>query len=131
MQLWNEGLVDQLEIAFFELEQGDFQTRWDATKQILAWGETALPKLLHLLQESDEDWELQWFIALTLGQFQHPDALQTLVNLLGHAGDPEVSQMASQILAQMGSQAIDVFSPAFTSTRDSPLGGSSPNSDCE
>jgi HEAT repeat protein len=89
-----------------ELEQGDFQSRWEIAKQIPDFGESAIAALVDLLHKTPEDPELQWFIARILGQFQHPEAVIALVNLLESAEDEDVVEMAAQMLAQMGSSAI-------------------------
>jgi HEAT repeat protein len=99
-----------------ELEQGDFQSRWEIAKQIPDFGEAAIAALVDLLHKTPEDPELQWFIARILGEFQHPESVIALVNLLESAEDEEVMEMATQMLTQMGPRAI----AALTSLLDKP-----------
>ncbi|NJN37536.1 MAG: HEAT repeat domain-containing protein, partial [Acaryochloridaceae cyanobacterium CSU_3_4] len=89
-----------------ELEQGDFQSRWEIAKQIPDFGEAAIAALVDLLHKTPEDPELQWFIARILGQFNHAEVVIALVNLLEVTADDEVVHMAAQMLAQMGPTAI-------------------------
>ena len=94
--------------ALVELRSGDFQQRWDAAKQISSFGEAAIDPLLAFLQEtdSDEDWELTWFIARSLGEFDHPAALNALVELIRTTDSEEVAGMAATAVAGMGAKAI-------------------------
>ena len=94
--------------ALVELRSGDFQHRWDAAKQIAPFGETAITPLLDLLQESDsdDDWELPWFIARILGELDHPAAINALVDLICATDNLEVAGMAATALAGMGVKAI-------------------------
>ena len=94
--------------ALVELRSGDFQRRWDVAKQISAFGEGAIAPLLALLQETslDEDWELTWFIARVLGEFDHPATLNALVELIRTTDSEEIAGVAATAVAGMGAKAI-------------------------
>lgn len=92
-----------------ELERGDFQSRWETAKQIPNFGEPAIASLIDLLHKTPTDVELQWFVARILGQFDHADAVMALVHLLQHTDDEDVAEIAAQMLAQIGPQAVDVL----------------------
>ncbi|NJM68611.1 MAG: HEAT repeat domain-containing protein [Acaryochloris sp. RU_4_1] len=108
--------MNQLVSVLSELEQGDFQSRWEIAKQIPDFGEAAIAALVDLLHKTPEDPELQWFIARILGEFQHPEAVIALVNLLESTQEDEVVEIAAQMLTHMGPRAI----AALTSLLDKP-----------
>jgi HEAT repeat protein len=95
-----------LQNTLASLEDGDFQTRWEAAKIIPSFGLEAIEPLLQLLGE-DDDWELTWFIARILGGLDHPIATQSLVQLVRTAENPEVAGMAAMALVSHGTRAID------------------------
>jgi HEAT repeat protein len=101
--------VQEIVAALDALRTGDFQARWDAAKQLEEYGEAVIPPLLLLLQESEADAELQWFIAKILGSLSHPEAIVALGQLLERSEDEEVRLMASQGLANLGPDAIDLL----------------------
>lgn len=89
------------------LELGDFQSRWDIAKVISNFGSAAIAPLLELLDTNDDDWELRWFVARILGEFQHPDAIAALVNLLKSSTNEDLIAVAGAALANIGKPAID------------------------
>lgn len=121
-----------LEAALVVLRTGDFQSRWDVAKAIPAFGEMAIPPLLDLLQGSDidisnldtskteqilehdadedSDWELLWFVARILGSFNHPIAINALIDILFSTTDPDIVVIAANTLATFGLAAV----PALT-----------------
>jgi HEAT repeat protein len=102
--------VQEIVAALDALRAGDFQARWDAAKQLEEYGEATMPLLLGLLQESDVDAELQWFIAKILGSLSHPEATFALGQLLERSEDEEVRSVAAQGLANLGPDAIALLS---------------------
>ncbi len=74
--------------------------------EVLAFGEDALLPLLDLLEQSQEDHELQWFLAKILGSFHCPEAVLALVKLLETSADEDLSDRAAQSLAGMGTDAV-------------------------
>ncbi|MBW4465173.1 MAG: HEAT repeat domain-containing protein [Pegethrix bostrychoides GSE-TBD4-15B] len=104
----------ELAAAIIDLQFGDFHRRWDAAKRLPGLGDRAIAPLLSLIPTADQvtvdDWELLWFVARILGNFQHPTAVSALVNLLETAPDPEITTMAAMALTNFGEAAL----PALT-----------------
>jgi HEAT repeat protein len=105
--------VQEIAAALDALRTGDFESRWEAAKQLEEGGEAVMPPLLKLLQESDTDAELQWFIAKILGALGHQDVIFALAQLLDRSEDEEVQLMAAQGLAKLGPDAIDYLSQSL------------------
>jgi HEAT repeat protein len=105
--------VQEIVAALDALRTGDFQARWDVAKQLERYGEAIMPPLLGLLQESQADAELQWFIAKILGSLSHPEAMFALGKLLECSEDEEVRSIAAQGLANLGPDAIALLSPCL------------------
>ncbi|BAZ48212.1 HEAT repeat-containing PBS lyase [Nostoc sp. NIES-4103] len=95
-----------LELALWVLEMGDFQQRWDITKVLIYLGNIAIPALINILEDEDAELEVRWYAARTLGEFQHPDAINPLVELLKTNEDEELKAIAATALGQMGTLAI-------------------------
>jgi HEAT repeat protein len=95
-----------LNLALYGLETGDFQTRWDIAKLIPSFGTVAIAPLIERLADNDEDWELTWYVARILGEFQHPEAIAALVNLLKTSPQDDIVAVAVTALANSGSAAI-------------------------
>ncbi|MDC0834889.1 hypothetical protein AY599_08195 [Leptolyngbya valderiana BDU 20041] len=88
------------------LQEGDFQERWDAVKQLSEFGEPAIAHALDLLRSQPEDEELCWFVARLLGNSRSPEAIATLADLLANHPDEDVRVAAAATLARLGPQAI-------------------------
>ncbi len=102
-----------LKLALEVLESGDFQERWEVAKIFPAIGETAMPlageviaPLVKILEDEDADLELRWFSCRILGQFPQPMAVMSLVKLLEIEEDEDLTEMAAQSLAKLGTSAI-------------------------
>ncbi|MBD2676148.1 MULTISPECIES: HEAT repeat domain-containing protein [Nostoc] len=95
-----------LSLALSMLEMGDFQQRWEITKVLTNLGNIAIPPLIEILKDEDADEELRWYAARTLGEFKHPDAITSLVELLKNDEDEELKAIAATALGQMGTVAI-------------------------
>jgi len=95
-----------LKLTLSMLEMGDFQQRWEITKALTRLGNIAIPPLIEILEDEDAEEELRWYAARTLGEFQHPEAIAPLVELLKTDEDEELKAIAATALAQMGSVAI-------------------------
>jgi HEAT repeat protein len=98
--------VNGLDSVLSTLRCGDFQVRWEMVPEVLAFGEDALLPLIDLLEQSQADTELQWFLAKILGSFHCPEAVLALVTLLETAEDEDLSDRVAQSLAGMGADAI-------------------------
>ncbi|MBH8565055.1 HEAT repeat domain-containing protein [Nostoc sp. CENA67] len=95
-----------LELALWVLEMGDFQQRWDIAKVLIYLGNIAIPALIDILEDEDAELEVRWYAARTLGEFQHPDAIGALVELLKTNEDEELKAIAATALGQMDTVAI-------------------------
>ncbi|MBC1218750.1 HEAT repeat domain-containing protein [Nostoc sp. UCD121] len=95
-----------LTLAISMLEMGDFQQRWEITKVLTHLGNIAIPPLIDILEDEDAEEELRWYAARTLGEFQHPEAIAPLVELLKTDEDEELKAIAATALGKMGTVAI-------------------------
>jgi HEAT repeat protein len=95
-----------LELALSVLQVGDFQQRWDITKVLIHLGNVAIPPLINILKDEDTEEELRWYAARILGEFQHPNTIFALVELLKKTEDEELKAIAATALGQMGTVAI-------------------------
>ncbi|MEH1944338.1 MAG: HEAT repeat domain-containing protein [Nostoc sp.] len=99
-----------LTLTLLMLEMGDFQQRWEITKMLTRLGNIAIPPLIEILKDEDAEEELRWYAARTLGEFQHPEAIAPLVELLKIDEDEELKAIAVTALGQMGTVAIAALS---------------------
>ncbi|MGD1905804.1 MAG: HEAT repeat domain-containing protein [Leptolyngbyaceae cyanobacterium] len=97
-----------LEQILADLAGGDFQQRWEIVKQLPDFGTAAIAPLLDLLVDAEEanDETLQWFIIRSLGEYNHPEVMATLVDILMGASDPDLHDVAMTALAQFGEASI-------------------------
>jgi HEAT repeat protein len=105
--------VQEIVAVLDALQTGDFEARWEAAKQLEDCGEAVVSPLLAMLQKSEDDAELQWFIAKILGALSHPDAIFVLAQLLEQSKDEEVQSIAAQGLAKLGPDAINTLSKSL------------------
>lgn len=89
-----------------QLVQGDFQARWEISKTLKQHPIGLLEPLLSLLPQAQEDEELLWFIARLLGEIDHPEALDSLVNILQSATTTDMQSVAALALANRGGSAL-------------------------
>ncbi len=89
-----------------ELALGDFQQRWDIAKVFIQLGNVAIPQLIGILEDEDAEEEVRWYAARILGEFQHPDTIASLVQLLKNSDNQELKAMAANALGQMDTLAI-------------------------
>ena len=97
--------AELLDLALAALAAGDFQQRWDIAKVFPKLGQSAIAPLIEILEDEDADEELSWFVARILGEYNHPDVIAALVELLKTDQD-ELSAMAAAALGQIGSPAV-------------------------
>lgn len=95
-----------LDLAIAVLESGDFQDRWDMAKLLPAFGDRTIAPLIDLLQDDAADLEARWFAARILGGYSHPDVVKALMDLLQTAASEELSSMAAESLANLGTAAL-------------------------
>ncbi len=103
-----------LKLALSILEMGDFQQRWEIVKVFSHLGNLAIAPLIDILKDEDADEEVRWYAARTLGEFQHPDVIIPLVELLRTVDSQELKAMAAGALSQIGTPAIAALSQLLT-----------------
>jgi HEAT repeat protein len=101
------------------LQEGNFQTRWEASKHLIRFGPEIIAPLTELLSALElspspsRDIELDWFIAHTLAELEHPTTLAPLSQLLTHP-ETDVKLQAASALARLGSVAIPTLEAQLT-----------------
>ena len=93
-------------LAIQALEWGDFQDRWEIAKVLPNLGNGAIAPLIAVLEDADADTEPRWFAARILGNFDRPEVIQALVELVKNS-DEELSQIAAETLGNFGPTAIE------------------------
>ncbi|MEC4892200.1 MAG: HEAT repeat domain-containing protein [Oscillatoria sp. PMC 1051.18] len=105
------AIADAIELAIQVLHQGDFQQRWDIAKLLPKLGEGVVAPLLTILEDEQEDSEVRWFAGRTLGEYDDPAVVISLVKLLQNPDtDEELAAMAAQALGNLGTSAIEELS---------------------
>lgn len=100
-------LEQVLNLALALLESGDFQERWDVAKLIPKLGTIAIARLIEILEDDEAEVEVRWFAGRILGEFNHPNAIAALVNLLRTADDEDLAAMAANALSNLGTSAVE------------------------
>ncbi|HEY9736481.1 MAG TPA: HEAT repeat domain-containing protein [Trichocoleus sp.] len=103
------SLDDSLNSALAILLGGDFQSRWEVSKQLPAFGEEVVAPLLALLADGDLEWEVRWFAARILGHFNRSDVIEALVALLLKTEDEDLRQGAADALTRIGPGAVQAL----------------------
>jgi HEAT repeat protein len=103
--------ADWLAIILWLLQQGDFQSRWDAAKFLPDFGTAAIVPLLELLDDETGDPDSQWFIVRVLVEYQHPAIVPTLLRLLQTSPSEELQAAAVDALSQMGPKVLMELPP--------------------
>lgn len=106
-----EGSQRLLEWTLAAFEAGDFHQRWDLAKVLPNFGEMAIAPLVEILEDDLAETQLRWFVTRVLGQFDRPEAIQALVQVLQTAEDEELKAMAAESLTQNGEVAVRVLTP--------------------
>jgi HEAT repeat protein len=97
-------------LAIAVLREGDFQNQWDIAKIFPGFGKAIIAPLIALLHEQTAADSARWFAARSLGNLHDPDAIQALVEVLETTEDEELSEIAADALANLGSPAIAAVS---------------------
>jgi HEAT repeat protein len=98
-----------LEIALQILIQGDFDQQWEIAKIIPKLGNIAIQPLLDLLNDDDLDLEDRWVVARILGEFDQPDVVTALIELIQQQEDLELTEIATSALTKIGVPAISAL----------------------
>lgn len=110
IQLHPSTITPALAEALTVLETGDFQARWEVAKRFSDFGAVAIAPLIERIQDDELDWELRWFVARILGQFDQPETVAALIHLLITAEDEDLSLIAAEALANLGPSAVVALS---------------------
>lgn len=103
-QIQDNKLV--LDIALQVLTQADFEQQWDIAKIIPKLGIIAVQPLLDIINDTDIDLEDRWVVARILGDFQQPQIVTALIELIQVHEDPELTAIAISSLTKIGIPAI-------------------------
>ncbi|MCY7367339.1 MAG: HEAT repeat domain-containing protein [Chamaesiphon sp.] len=98
-----------LDIALQVLIQGDFDQQWEIAKIIPKLGYIAIQPLLDLLNDGDIDLEDRWVVARILGEFDQPQVVTALIELIQHQEDLELTEIATSALTKIGVPAISAL----------------------
>lgn len=109
-QMTEAELATLLGFGLNVLEAGDFQERWEVAKIFPVLGEIAIAPLMTLVHNEQAAIESRWFAARSLGAFNNLAAIQVLAELLQDE-DEELSAIAADALANLGSDTIPVLAP--------------------
>lgn len=99
-----------LNLALAVLHEGDFQQRWEVAKIWTKLGKKSIAPLLTILADEEADVEIRWFVGRILGEFDDPQVIMALTNLLQVTEEEELSMMAASTLAKIGEGAIESLS---------------------
>lgn len=99
-----------LENALEDLVVGDFQARWETAKRLSAFGEPVIQPLLERLRDDELDWEVRWFAARILGDFDQAEVVSALLDLFETAEDDELRQGAADALTHIGPSSVTALS---------------------
>ncbi|MEM8807600.1 MAG: HEAT repeat domain-containing protein [Cyanobacteria bacterium P01_G01_bin.38] len=106
--------------AIESLVAGDFQARWEISKQLPEFGEDAIAPLLTLSQDTTLNSELRWFAIRALGSFQTPQVVAALASLV-KTTDDDLRDIAIKTLADMGETSIQALTDLLTYPEQRPL----------
>ena len=102
-----------LDIALQVLIQGDFDQQWEIAKIIPKLGDIAVQPLLDLLNDIDIDIEDRWVVARILGEFDRPQVVTALIELIQQQEDLELTEIATSALTKIGVPAISALTDLF------------------
>ena len=103
-----------LTLALEVLELGDFQDRWEIAKVLPNLGTIAIAPLIAIIEDEDADLEQRWFAVRILGNFDRPEAIATLVELLKTSESEELGSIAADTLANLEPSAIASLTSLLT-----------------
>ncbi len=90
------------------LLEGDFHERWEVAKVLPSFEAAAIAALRDLLAADDLDPDALWFVARVLGEFDDPEAMLLLAELL-RSPEEDVRDVAAAALGNLGESAIAIL----------------------
>lgn len=106
LEIHGADLSQVLSLALEVLISGDFQERWEIVKVLTNLGTIAIAPLIAMIEDEDADLEQRWFAVKILGNFDQPEAIATLVEVLKSSDSEELSTIAADTLGNLGPSAI-------------------------
>lgn len=118
--LLESELEQVLDLAIEVLVVGDFNQRWDIAKVFPKLGKSAITPIIEILSDEDADEELRWYAARILREFNYPEAIAALVELLKTSESEELKAIAATALGEIGETAVAALTHLLTqeSTRE-------------
>ncbi|MBE9047807.1 HEAT repeat domain-containing protein [Pleurocapsales cyanobacterium LEGE 10410] len=107
--LSKEDWQTALDLAIKMLVEADFQHKWEITKLLPSFGESAIPFLATLTKDEGIEIEIRWFACQILGNFEHQLVVVTLIELLQQTTDEELIAMAGKTLTRIGKGAVQAL----------------------
>ncbi|MBF2019510.1 MAG: HEAT repeat domain-containing protein [Hydrococcus sp. C42_A2020_068] len=98
-----------IDLALQVLKESDFHQRWEVAKLFPKLGSEAIAPLITILENETTDLETRWFAARILSEFDEPSCIVALVKSIEQTEEEELSLVASQALAKIGSSAIQAL----------------------
>jgi HEAT repeat protein len=107
-----------LDLALQVLQFGSFHQAWDIAKILpnlndrkvpIAIRETLITRLVALLTDAEVDSDVQWFAIRILSEFDHPQIIRTLIEVLRTSDNDELQTAAIAALSKLGNTAIPVM----------------------
>jgi HEAT repeat protein len=103
------GCQQALNLALIVLEQGDFQARWDIARIFPKLGSSAIAPLIEMIEDETAELDQRWFAGRILGEFDSPEVITTLVNLLNTSENDDLIAIAASALASLDRSAIEAL----------------------
>ncbi|MEO1401385.1 MAG: HEAT repeat domain-containing protein [Cyanobacteria bacterium J06635_1] len=110
----------ELSHAIETLIAGDFQARWEISKQLPEFGDDAIAPLLKISQDNTLNLELRWFAIRALGSFQTPQVVTALASLV-RTTDDDLHDIIIKTLADMGKTSIQALTELLIYPEQRPL----------
>jgi HEAT repeat protein len=105
------------QIALLVLIKGDFGERWEVAKILPKLGTTShregnlseIAPLIEILEDEAIEPEARWFAGRILGEFDQPEVIFSLVNILETTEDLDLAAIVAQSLANLGKSTINAL----------------------
>ena len=98
-----------LNLAILMLLEADFQHKWSIVKLFPWFGSEIIPSLIALVEDTTIEADTRGLICQTLGNFNQPEVVIALVELLDSAIDRELKAIAGKTLTAIGDDAVDAL----------------------
>lgn len=113
-----DGINDQkhqaLTLALTVLELGDFLEKWEITKIFPYLGSIAINPIIAIVEDEEAEEQKRWFATRILGQFNQPEAMTALGELIKTTNNKDLSSIAANALANLGTIAIPILANLLT-----------------